>query len=119
MKSELQTVVDWVDAHRETLSRDHSTLWSFHEPAWREYRAAQWYVERLRQEGFEVESASAGMPTAFSARWTSPSGDGPNIAAWAEYDAVPGNSQEPVPYQKHRPGVSRLAASDVESLKQA
>lgn len=114
MKPECRTVVDWIESNRAAISRDHVTIWGFHEPAWREYRAAAWYVDRLREEGFEVEAGSAGMPTAFAARWTSPAGDGPHLAAWAEYDAVPGNSQEPVPYPKPRAGVSRWAAGFTE-----
>ena len=52
------------------------------ETAWREYRSAEWYVNRLRAEGFDVEDGSGGMPTAFSA--TSSNGPGPTIMAYAE-----------------------------------
>ena len=109
--NEKQTVLDWVDANREKLSRWHAEVWDLHEPAWREYRSANWYVERLRSEGFDVEVGSGGMPTAFCARW----GDGgPVIASYAEYDAVPGNSQDRVPYRKPREGVNRWAAGHTD-----
>ncbi|MER9236422.1 amidohydrolase [Mesorhizobium sp. M0622] len=114
MKLECQSATTWVEDNRKRLSRDHQTIWSFHEPAWREYRASQWYVDRLRSEGFDVEVASAGMPTAFVANWRSPSGDGPTIATFAEYDAVPGNSQEAVPYRKARSGTNEWAAGFTE-----
>jgi aminobenzoyl-glutamate utilization protein B len=51
------------------------------------------------------------MPTAFCARW----GEGsPVIASYAEYDAVPGNSQERVPYRKPREGVHPYAAGHTD-----
>ncbi len=64
------------------------TIWNLHEPSWREYKSAAWYVDRLKAEGFEVEAGSGGMPTAFAAEWSN--GDGPTIGGYAEYDAVPG-----------------------------
>ncbi len=107
-----RTALDWVDANTATLSQDHMTLWHFHEPAWREYKSAAWYVDRLRREGFEVEAGSAGMPTAFCATWSN--GEGPTIACYAEYDAVPGTSQDPVPYKKPRDGVHPYAAGHTD-----
>jgi aminobenzoyl-glutamate utilization protein B len=107
-----KSALDWLGQRRPALSRDHMTLWDFHEPSWREYRSSQWYVDRLRQEGFEVEQGSAGMPTAFCARWRN--GNGPTIAGYAEYDAVPGQSQAPVPYRKPRGGVSKFAAGHTD-----
>ena len=64
------------------------TIWDFHEPSWREYKSSAWYMDRLRREGFAVEQGTAGMPTAFCARWSN--GPGPVLAGYAEYDAVPG-----------------------------
>src|SRR5450631_3032017 len=92
------TALDWLAAHRAALSSDHLTIWHFHEPSWREYKSCQWYVDRLRREGFDVEPGTAGMPTAFRARWSN--GPGPTLASYAEYDAVPGQSQAPVAYRK-------------------
>ena len=114
MTPEGKTVLEWIATNREELSRDHAGIWALHEPAWREYRASQWYVDRLRREGFEVEAGGAGMPTSFTASWVSPAGDGPHIAAYAEYDAVPGNSQDNVPFEKPRPGMSRWAPGFTE-----
>jgi aminobenzoyl-glutamate utilization protein B len=95
---------EWIDAHRETWSRWHRTVWDFAEPAWREYRSAAWFVARLREAGFEVEEGSAGMPTAFAARWSN--GKGPTLAGYAEYDAVPGNCQAADTRRGPRPGLS-------------
>lgn len=85
------TATAWVEAKMPALSEWNATIWDFGETAWREYRSAAWYVERLEAEGFTVEAGSGGMPTAFCAVWEN--GDGPTIAGYAEYDGVPGNCQ--------------------------
>ena len=96
MTPEKQTAVDWVGDNESALSDWHQTIWRYAEPAWREYKSAALYVERLRAEGFTVEESSAGMPTAFCATW----GDrGPVIGGYAEYDAVPGQSQQQTRYR--------------------
>jgi aminobenzoyl-glutamate utilization protein B len=103
-----KTLADrWVDDHRQVLSNWHRIIWDLAEPAWREYQSAAWYVERLRAEGFDVEEGSAGMPTAFSARWSN--GQGPTVLTYAEYDAVPGNCQAATTRPEPRPGLSRFA----------
>lgn len=97
----------WVVQQRDTLSEWHRTIWEFAEPAWREYRSAAWFVARLRSAGFEVEAGSGGMPTAFAAQWSN--GAGPTVAAYAEYDAVPGNCQAAATERRPRAGLSEFA----------
>lgn len=104
--------LDWLNERQAAFSKDHKTIWDFQEPSWREYRSSRWYVERLRSEGFTVEEATAGMPTAFRAEWRN--GDGPVLAGYAEYDAVPGQSQDAVPYRQPRKGTSKLAAGHTD-----
>lgn len=99
----------WVDEHRTQLSEWHSHIWNLAEPAWREYESCAWYVRTLREHGFEVEENSAGMPTAFAARWQSPAGSGGTILGYAEYDAIPGNCQAASTVREPRPGLSRFA----------
>ncbi|MGH6934489.1 MAG: hypothetical protein ACREEE_18905 [Dongiaceae bacterium] len=106
-----RSAFEWVEAKRAWLSRTHTDIWNFHETAWREYKSAAYYVKLLRAAGFKVEEGSAGMPTAFVATWGK---GGPVIATYAEYDAVPGNSQEPVPYEKPRAGLNRWAAGHTD-----
>ena len=101
----------WVAAQAAALSADHLHLWRLAEPSWREYRSARDYVELLRAEGFEVEAGSGDMPTAFVARW----GTGkPVLAGFSEYDAVPGNSQQVVPYRAPREGLHPYAAGHTD-----
>jgi aminobenzoyl-glutamate utilization protein B len=111
MTPEKETAFGWIDANRARLSEAHLTVWHYAEPAWREYRSAAFYVDLLRKEGFDVEAGTATMPTAFRARW----GRGrPVLATYAEYDAVPGMSQGPVPYRQPREGFPRWAAGHTD-----
>ncbi len=112
VSSAKQAAHQWVDEHRAVLSEWHRTIWDFAEPAWREYRSAAWFVERLRHEGFEVEAGSGGMPTAFAASWSN--GAGPTVAGYAEYDAVPGNCQAASTHRGPRPGLSEFAAGHTD-----
>jgi aminobenzoyl-glutamate utilization protein B len=107
-----QTAIQWVDDRADDLSNWHQTLWHFGETAWREYKSAAWYVERLRAEGFEVEEASGGMPTAFAASWSN--GDGPTVMAYGEYDGLPGNCQKAATHQAPRDGLSPYAGGHTD-----
>src|SRR5436190_7104329 len=106
------SALGWLDANHAALSADHMTIWNFHEPSWREYKSSAWYMDRLEREGFDVERGTAGMPTAFRARWSN--GEGPKLAGYAEYDAVPGQSQAPEPRRKPRDGTSFRAAGHTD-----
>jgi aminobenzoyl-glutamate utilization protein B len=103
---------DWINENRRALSDWNQVIWHYAEPALREYKSAAWYVDRLSREGFKVEAGSGGMPTAFSA--TFENGSGPVIAAYAEYDAVPGNCQVAAARKGPRPGLSKYAAGHTD-----
>ncbi len=94
------------------LSEWNATIWDFGETAWREYRSAAWYVERLDAEGFTVEAGSGGMPTAFCATWEN--GAGPTIGGYAEYDGVPGNCQAADVVKRPRVGLSPYAGGHTD-----
>jgi aminobenzoyl-glutamate utilization protein B len=105
------TALDWIGANQQRLSDFNARIWSHAEPAWREYESARDYVELLRAEGFNVEAGSGGMPTAFVATW----GEGaPVLASFSEYDAVPGNSQQAVPYPAPREGLHPYTAGHTD-----
>src|SRR6516165_2081752 len=85
--------LEWIDEQSHRFSEWNLKIWEYAEPAWREYKSAKAYCDLLRSEGFTVEAGSGGMPTAFAATW----GKGrPVLGSYAEYDAVPGNSQQVV-----------------------
>lgn len=111
VSQEKRTAFEWVDANRQRLSDFHQEIWHYAEPAFREYKSSRAYCELLRAEGFHVEEGSGGMPTAFVATF----GEGkPVLGTYAEYDAVPGNSQQPVPYRAPREGLHPWAAGHTD-----
>ena len=96
MHPEKRTAWDWIDAGQKRMSDFHLQIWDYAETAWREYRSAAAYCDLLRDEGFDVQEGTGDMPTAFVATYGS---GGPVLGTYAEYDAVPGHSQQAVPYQ--------------------
>ena len=106
-----QYAIDWIEENARRFSDFHLEIWHYAEPAWREYKSAKAYCDLLREEGFAVEEGSGEMPTAFAATWGK---GGPVLGSYAEYDAVPGNSQQVVPYQAPREGLHPWAAGHTD-----
>jgi aminobenzoyl-glutamate utilization protein B len=77
------------------------SIWGWAEPGYQETRSAALLADALDKAGFKVERGVAKIPTAFTA--TLGSGR-PVIAIMGEYDALPGLSQDAVPYRKLLPG---------------
>ncbi len=94
-----QTALDAAE-NLEPRIRDVSmALWSIAETALHEEESADLLTAWLEEEGFTVELDVAGMPTAFIASYGS--GE-PVIGILAEYDALPGVGNEPVPHRQSR-----------------
>lgn len=74
-------------------------LWDCSEIALQEHKSAKFLEETLEKEGFRVDREVAGLPTAFVASYGSGK---PIIGILAEYDALPGLSQEATSHQKVR-----------------
>ncbi|SEF02505.1 aminobenzoyl-glutamate utilization protein B [Rhizobiales bacterium GAS188] len=106
-----QYAIDWIVENAGRFSDFHLEIWNYAEPAWREYKSAKAYCDLLGGEGFTVEEGSGEMPTAFAASWGK---GGPVLGGYAEYDAVPGNSQQVVPYQAPREGLHPWAAGHTD-----
>ncbi len=73
------------------------TIWSTPELGYLESKSSKVLVDMLRKEGFEMQTGVAGMPTSFVAKFGSGK---PVIGILAEFDALPGLSQDTVPYKK-------------------
>ncbi|WP_080872792.1 peptidase M20 [Oceanobacillus timonensis] len=112
VSQEKQSVKDWVTNNKKKLSDWNQIIWDYGETAWREYKSSAWYVNQLKEEGFNVEEGSGGMPTAFCATWEN--GDGPVIGGYAEYDAVPGNCQSASTEEQPRKGLSKYAGGHTD-----
>ena len=87
----------WLEANKEELNQINAKIWEYAEVAMEEYQSAETLASYLEENEFEVTRGVAGMPTAFVAVYGS--GE-PVIGILAEYDALPGLSQESVPYKK-------------------
>ncbi len=85
------TAIEWVEEHAADLGELNHDIWSFAEIGLEETRSAAALQDVLRANGFTIESGVANMPTAFVASY----GSGrPIIGILAEYDALPGLSQQ-------------------------
>jgi aminobenzoyl-glutamate utilization protein B len=86
-----QSAAQAVDARAEELVGASLRIWGFAELALKEERSAEVLADLLEQEGFEIERGVSDMPTSFVASF----GEGPPVVAYlAEYDALPGLSQQ-------------------------
>jgi aminobenzoyl-glutamate utilization protein B len=78
-------------------------IWNFAEVGYKEKQSSALLKETLKQAGFTIESGVAGIPTAFVASY----GQGkPVIGIMAEYDALPGLSQDSIPTKRSLGGAS-------------
>ena len=92
-----QSAVAAVDARTDELKAVNRAIWEYAEIGLQEHQSSALLIEKLRAAGFDVETGVAGMPTAFVASYGS---GGPVIGILAEYDALPGLSQQAVPYRE-------------------
>ncbi|HET9985806.1 MAG TPA: amidohydrolase [Longimicrobiales bacterium] len=72
-------------------------IWTFAEVGYKEQRSSALLQQELKEAGFKVTSGAAGIPTAFVAEYGSGK---PVIAMYAEFDALPGLSQDATPDRK-------------------
>ncbi|HEX8030080.1 MAG TPA: amidohydrolase [Vicinamibacterales bacterium] len=94
--------IAWVDSNIATLNRVNRNIWGWAETGLEEVKSSQELQDLLRANGFTVESGVAGMPTAFTATFGA---GAPVIGILAEFDALPGLSQEASAERKSRPEV--------------
>jgi len=93
MMPEKEKVVSWIDENADTYHKISDAVWNYAELGCEEYKSSKLIQNLLVDQGFEVQSGVAGLPTAFTARW----GSGrPVIGFSCEYDSLPGLSQHVV-----------------------
>ncbi len=90
-------IIAAIDEREESLTQLSQQIWEYAEVGLQEHKSAEAQMHYLKEAGFEVSEDVAGMPTAFVASYGS--GE-PVVAFLGEFDALPGTSQEPVPYEK-------------------
>lgn len=93
-KQKPQKIIDKLDQDTEHYWEIASEIWNLAELGYQEHKSSALLQQELSDAGFSIESGVAGMPTAFVASY----GAGkPVIGILAEYDALPGVSQQAVP----------------------
>jgi aminobenzoyl-glutamate utilization protein B len=92
-----QEIMESIDRKNERLIQVSDKIWEYAEIALLEYESSKLLEELLESEGFTVEKDVAGLPTAFVAAYGSGS---PVMGILAEYDALPGLSQDDKPFKQ-------------------
>jgi aminobenzoyl-glutamate utilization protein B len=72
-------------------------IWNYAEVGYKEVKSSALHQQTLKDNGFVVEAGVADIPTAFVATYGSGK---PVIGILAEYDALPGMSQQAIPEKK-------------------
>ncbi len=86
-----------IDARGEAYAGIARQIWEWAEVGYQESQSAVLLQAELEQAGFSIEAGVAGIPTAFVASYGQ---GGPVIGILAEYDALPGLSQEALPERR-------------------
>jgi aminobenzoyl-glutamate utilization protein B len=90
-----------LDANYDHYRKVALQIWEYAELGYKEQKSSALLADELRKNGFAVETGVAGIPTAFVASYGSGS---PVIGILAEYDALPGLSQQAIPEKKAAEG---------------
>lgn len=80
-----------IETKSSTYKKVAKEIWSYAELGFLENKSSGLLQDILQKEGFQVTAGVAGMPTAFVATWGT---GGPVIGILAEFDALPGLSQD-------------------------
>src|SRR5512140_1163702 len=121
-------IPDWIESNQKTFTDLSDAVWGFAELGYKEVQSAELLEQALERQGFAVEKGIAGIPTAFVASYSK--GQGPVVGILGEFDALPGLSQDCVPFKKplvngapgHGCGHNLLGVAGISScfaLKQA
>ena len=95
-----ETVDQAVESATPVITRIAKEVWQLAELSLREVKSAQLIMDILQENGFTITSkGTAGIPTAFIAEYGSGT---PVLGLLAEYDALPGLGNEPVPHKESR-----------------
>lgn len=99
IESQKEIALERAESFSDEINNASTLLWEYGEVALKEDKSADLLQDILEENGFTIERGVAGMPTAFIATYGS--GE-PIIGILAEYDALPGVGNAPVPERKPR-----------------
>ena len=96
-KNQFQESIDDRAEQFETIAK---SIWDWAEMGYQEEKSSSLLQQTLKEEGFSMQVGVAGLPTAFIAEYGSGS---PIIGILAEFDALPGISQQVATVRKPIP----------------
>ena len=100
LKSETTNDTDFIiqslDEKTDLYTKVAREIWENPELGYLEYTSSKLLVNELMAAGFNVETSVSDMPTSFLATYGN---GGPVLGFLAEFDALPGLSQDAVPYK--------------------
>lgn len=99
--NEKKAVIQSLEAKKQQYVDAATNIWNLAELGYKEGKSANLLQSMLKEEGFTIENGVAGIPTAFTATFGSGT---PVIGVLGEYDALPGFSQDAVPFKKELAG---------------
>jgi len=92
-----ESAINDIQGRYEIYKKTALQIWDYAEVGYKEIKSTALLQQMLKDNGFTIEAGVAGIPTAFVATY----GTGkPVIGILAEFDALPGLSQEAVPEKK-------------------
>ncbi|MEP7373024.1 MAG: amidohydrolase [Chitinophagaceae bacterium] len=96
-----EQTLQYLQDNYETYKKTALQIWDYAELGYKEVKSSALHQQTLRDNGFTVEAGVAEIPTAFVATY----GTGnPVIGILAEFDALPGLSQDSIPEKKQLAG---------------
>ena len=72
-------VLDMIDARSKQVQEIVDMQFSFGELGMQEFETQRYLTGILEENGFEIELGVAGMPSAWTARWSNGTGRGPEL----------------------------------------
>ena len=87
-------VLGMVEARSKQVQEIVDMLFSFGELGMQEFETQRYLTGILEEAGFDIELGVAGMPSAWTARWSSGTGS-PVIAMGSDVDGIPQSNQKP------------------------
>jgi aminobenzoyl-glutamate utilization protein B len=94
LESLKEEALQMVEARSKLVQEIIDHLFSFGELGMQEFETQRYLTGLLEDEGFDIELGVAGMPSAWTARWSNGSGE-PVIALGSDVDGIPQSNQKP------------------------
>ena len=93
----IELVQDFIESSKDKYIQLSDEIWQYAELGYTEQKSAAAHIAFLKSAGFTVREGVASIPTAFV---TEAGSGGPVIGILGEFDALPGLSQQAVPFKQ-------------------